>query len=102
MHLSGLPTKSSGRLLSYLNVSSKNALALRLGGKSGSGIGAVDTVSLRWNTMVETYLTTEREKSCGEHSCVVRDKRVGIVGMTVYKNMEVDLIYDFQCHSNNL
>ena len=38
---------------------------------------------------------------------VVRDKRVGIVGvgivgMTAYKNMEVDLIYKFQCHSHNL
>ncbi|CAG8630931.1 1761_t:CDS:2, partial [Paraglomus brasilianum] len=39
-------------LLLCLNVSSKNALALRLDRKSGSGIGA-------GNTMVETDLTTE-------------------------------------------
>jgi len=52
------------------------------------------------NTEVETDLTTEREKSCGEHSCVVRDKRVGIVGMTAYKNMEVDLIYAIHIISN--
>ena len=55
------------------------------------------------NTVVETDLTAEREKSCGEHSCVVRDKRVGIVGMMMaYKNMKMDLIYDIQCHSHNL
>jgi len=56
---------------------------LDYGGKSGSGIGA-------GNMMMETDLTTEQEKSCSEHSCVV-----------TYKNMEVDLIYVFQYHSNN-
>ena len=44
---SGLLTKFAGRLLSYLDVSSKNASGTEIR-KSGSAIGAVDAVLLRW------------------------------------------------------
>jgi len=63
-----------------LNVSSKNASGTEIR-KSGSAIGAVDAVLLRWKYGGGDWSDDEARD---EHSWV-RDKRVGIVGMTAYR-----------------